>query len=165
MAYDDRDGLHGVGGWLAFFLFGFAFVSPLGLVIGTYFSLYGDPDVAAILGGRWELYQAAVWVEVALSLAMIGYVTWRLFNRHNWLTVKITIAAIGQVGLGLRLLDIALAVLIAEVELRILLAQIGPDLIKGLIYAAIWIAYFLRSVRIRNTYDLSREDESAGIFD
>ncbi len=165
MAYDDREGLHGIGGWLAFFVFGFSFVSPLRLILTSYTSLYDDPQVAAILGDRWLAYQISSWALVGVGLATIGYTTWRLFNRHDWLTVKITMAAIVLISVGLILLDLAATVLIARVELGLLLPDTASALIRGVIYATIWIAYFQRSVRIRNTYGVVREDETAGIFD
>ncbi|MEQ1542825.1 MAG: DUF2569 family protein [Novosphingobium sp.] len=165
MAYGDREGLHGIGGWLVFFLFGFAFVSPLGLVIGTYSSLYGDPQVAAMLGERWGLYQAVTWALVALGLGTIGYTTWRLLYRHDWITVKITMGAIVLNSLGLNVLDVVMTVLIARIEPGVLLPQMAPDFIRGTIYSALWIGYFQRSVRIRNTYGVVREDETVAVFE
>jgi Protein of unknown function (DUF2569) len=165
MAKDEREGLHGIGGWLAFFLFGFSFVSPLRMIYTTYSGLYDDPQVAAILGDRWAAYQAWAWTLNTFGLAAIGYTTWRLFNRFEWLTVKITMAAIVLLSVGVTLLDLAGAVLIGQIELSLLWPEVAPDLVRGAFYATIWIAYFKLSVRVRNTYGVVSEDKTAGIFE
>lgn len=161
----NRDGPVGIGGWLAFFLFGFAFVSPLAMVFGTYLSLYDDQKIAELLGDRWGAYQFACWVLIGSAVAMIGYTTWRIFNRKNRQTVKITMAAIIMISLGVQLLDLTAAVLIGGFDARDLLQGMAPDLVRGAIYAVIWCAYFQLSVRIRNTYDDSRQDETAVVFE
>ena len=165
MANDEREGLHGIGGWLAFFLFGFSFVSPLRLIYATYSGLYDDPQVAAILGDRWPVFQTWAWTLVAIGLTAIGYTTWRLFNRFEWLTVKITMAAIVLLSLGLNLFDMAGTVLIGQIELDLMWPEMAPDLVRGVIYASIWIAYFKLSVRVRNTYGVVDQNKTAGIFE
>lgn len=165
MAYSDGDSsLHGVGGWMNLFLFGFGFVGPLMLVFGTERNLYGDPVVKQILGDRFAIYEVASWTIVALGLAIVGYTVWRLFKRQNPRTVLITILAIPAIGFGLPLLDIAISMALVDIDPQLLFAEIAPDLFRSLVYCAIWCTYFKVSKRVRNTYVASLEDGTAKVF-
>lgn len=165
MAYADGDSdLRGVGGWMYLFLFGFALVTPLQMVIGTASTLYGDPQIAANIGERWGTYQAAVWAMIALGLSVIGYVVWRLFNCHDPLTVRITILAIPGVAFGLPLLDLLSAVTILGVDGQMLLREMAPQLGRAAFYCVIWCWYFNVSKRVHNTYLAGPEDDTAQVF-
>jgi Protein of unknown function (DUF2569) len=162
MAY--TDGPTGIGGWMWLFLFGFALVSPLMLVFGTYTNLYADGTVAAMLGSRWVIYQVAEWGIVALGLGVIGFTVWRLFNVRTPQTVRLTIIAIPVVALGLALLDILFTAVIGEVDAGLLFSELGIELFRGAIYCAVWCSYFTVSKRVANTYLRPETDEAREIF-
>jgi hypothetical protein len=162
MAY--TDGPSGIGGWMGLFLFGFALVSPLMLVFGTYTNLYSDGAVAAMLGSRWVIYQVAEWGIVALGLGVIGFTVWRLFTVQTPQTVRLTIIAIPVVALGLALLDILFTVVIGGVDADLLFSEMGVELLRGAIYCAVWCSYFNVSKRVANTYLHAAHEDTTQVF-
>lgn len=165
MSYsDDMDGPVGVGGWMYFFLFGFALVTPISLVFTTYYNLYSDAVVADVIGDGWALYQVFEWGLVAATLAGIGYVTWRLFNVQNPLTVKITIAAILLINFGLMVLDALVTAAMAAIPVSLIFSDMSTDFLRSAVYCAIWCSYFTVSKRVQNTYSGMAENELEEVF-
>ena len=160
MAYGGADGsVRGIGGWLAFFLFGFAVISPIRMVVSLYSALYRDRAVAEYLGDRWPLYEAVNWSAVIVSLGVIGLVTWRLVSLFNPTTVRIAIAGIFAVALGIPLLTMVVSTFVTHIDLAFQLRESGLELTKSAAYAVVWCAYFLVSQRVHNTYHSAPEDD------
>lgn len=163
MAYGDDDGLHGVGGWLGFFVVITAALTPLGAVATTAYWLYGDPSVGAAYGAKWADIQLFEWMLTALTVAAAWFIAYRLIRIRVWTSVRITIAGIWLTGLGAVLVDIAGISLIAGLPLAFLFEGVGPDIAPVVIVDMIWTGYFLRSRRVANTYgrDAAGEDAAA----
>lgn len=161
----NEDGPTGVGGWMWLFLFGFAVVSPILLIVGSFTNLYADNNVALMLGDSWATYQIIEWSIVALALAVIGYVVWRLFKVQNQQTVRLTQVAIPFVALGITLIDIMVTAVIAKIEVGLLFGVLGADLGRGVFYCIIWCSYFQVSKRVKNTYFERDAGEAAQVFE
>ena len=161
---DEMGGPVGVGGWMYLFLVGFAVVSPLTLLFGTYVNLYSDALVADLLGDNWLIYQIFEWLLVAVSIATIAYITWRLFNLQNPATVRQTIIAIPTLSLGILFADAIVFCFLANFSLGLLLSEMTVDIVRGFIYCGIWCSYFMVSKRVNNTYHTTHEEELGDVF-
>jgi len=150
-----RDGPAGIGGWLAFFLITLGVFTPIRLAM-TAFGFFTDPQFAAAFGDRWPALVTAELTLMGLSVLGIAYMLWRFFTRRTWRTVQIAVAGIWGISVGAMVLDTLIVALIGGIALAPLVAEAVPDYLKSLIYAVIWTAYLLRSVRVANTYP--RED-------
>lgn len=158
MAYLDEGG-GGVGGWLALFvvLFGLA---PIGAVITVYGGLHADPEMALAFGDSWTTLLAFEWTLVALTAGLCWYTVWRLMNVERWSTVRFTIAAIWIVGPGGLLVETGGVALLTGLPPAQLIAELGVDAGRTLVFAIVWTAYFLRSRRVANTYSRSPDEDA-----
>jgi len=152
MAYDTR-ALRGIGGWLAFFILTLTVFGPIGSVTQTMSDLYGNPAIADFYGANWGLLQAIELTVMAATIAASLFMGWRLYAVHNWQSVRIAIAGMWIAPLVGMLIDAAAVALVAGLPLGPLLSQLGGELFRPAVYAAIWTAYLLRSERVANTYE------------
>lgn len=157
MAYSD--GPRGIGGWLGFFLITLGVIGPVRILITAY-GLFADPQIAAAYGDRWTVLAIAEAVLIALNLAALAFLVWRFFARRTWKTVRICIAALWLLPIVVTVLDTLVVTLIGGVSAGPLIAQMMPDMFRALVYATIWTAYLLRSVRVANTYPREDADEA-----
>ena len=154
----------GVGGWLVFFLIGLGLLSPL-MVIVSLVGLYSDPQIAAAYGDTWPVLEMFEWLLTAGQLALLWFMTWRLLRVHVWQTVRIVIVGIWTAAIAIPILEIVGISLISGIAFDAIAAGLVPEFIRGLIYCAIWTAYFLRSERVSNTYlRAANPDEMAEVF-
>lgn len=156
MAY--RDGPVGIGGWLAFFLTTLGVFAPIRIALSAY-ELFADPRIARAYGENWNAIVAAEAVIIALNLAALAFIVWRFFARRNWDTVRIGIAGIWLIPFGVTIVETIAVSAIAGISATELLGQTTPDLVRALVYSAVWTAYLLRSVRVANTYPRTPEDD------
>jgi hypothetical protein len=150
MGYGDRT-LVGVGGWLAFFCIVMGILTPIRVVVATA-ALYADPNIAYAFGERWAIIQGVEWALSIGTIAGAWYLVWRLMKVEVWQTVRIVIAGIWILGLAVPALEMLLASWLGGFSIAAVAAETGVELIRGLIFAVIWTAYFLRSERVANTY-------------
>ncbi|MDO8273635.1 MAG: DUF2569 family protein [Gammaproteobacteria bacterium] len=156
--------ISGVGGWLAFLVFGLMVLGPL----GGYGQAYGElndalkqfPQLAN--NPQWQSYQQFTWLFVAVSTTMsfsAGYGLWKI---HSPESVRFAILALWLAGPLVNLFYLISVVVIfdsydSENEI--------PRMIGGVlgtcIAAAIWSAYLMRSDRVRNTYKMWQISETA----
>jgi hypothetical protein len=163
--FDEVDGPVGIGGWMNLFLFGFAGVTPIVVIVSSYQNLYSEPQVAQVFGETWGWYQGAEWALVAGTLALIAYVVWRLVNVRNWRSVQLTIAAIPTISLGIMTLDLLLTAWWLDMDVGLLAEGLGKDVVRGLFYCAVWCSYFAVSKRVRNTYPRTDVARVESVFD
>ena len=154
-----RDGPSGIGGWLAFYLVTLGVISPLVTIVNLYSNLFADPAVGTFYGDRWPALLAAELAINFLLLAAIYYVVWRFFLRKEWRTVRIAIAVMWISAVPVALLELVVVSLLGGLDFGALVPASIGDLLKPMIYSALWTTYLLRSVRVANTYP--REDEAA----
>jgi hypothetical protein len=157
MAYSD--GPRGIGGWLAFFLITLGVIAPLRIVITAY-GLFSDPQIASAYGDRWAMLVPVEALLIVLNLGALAYLVWRFFARHTWQTVRICVAGIWLIPIVITVLEMLAVTLIGGVPAGPLMTQMMPDMAKALVYATIWSAYLLRSVRVANTYPREGADEA-----
>jgi hypothetical protein len=163
MAYGDPDGA-GVGGWLAFFVLVMAVFSPLGVLITTATSLYGNNGIALAFPGLWTTIQAFEWSLAAIAIAGCWYIAWRLNKVFVWRTVRITIAGMWLLSVGSLVVEFIGISLITGVPVSSIAGAVGAQIVRPFIFCAIWTAYFLRSKRVANTYLRHDETEIAEVF-
>ncbi|HVQ07134.1 MAG TPA: DUF2569 family protein [Allosphingosinicella sp.] len=159
MAYTDPGG-DGVGGWLSVFVVMLGIYSAQS-VLGTLVELYGNGDMAMILGDRWAAAQLVQWGLLILLVGSSAYVIWRLFARQTWKTVRITIAMIWAVGVGYVALGVLGASLVTGAPIWYLLQNVDFRVYLPVVFAIVWTPYFLTSTRVAMTYPRRPDDEEA----
>lgn len=164
MAFNDPDGA-GVGGWLAFFVLIMAVFTPLAMIVSTASALYGDAAAGFAGMDYWTTLQVFEWALAAVVIAGCWYIAWRLNRVQVWRTVQVTIAGIWILGLGSLIADFIGVSLITGIPIGLLAEGLGREIVRPLIFGAIWTAYFLRSKRVANTYPRDGDpDEVAEVF-
>jgi len=165
MAYGKSD-VSGVGGWLALFLFSFALVLPIAPIIVIVRSLLGTIvafDVPGLPG--WLSYPLIAATLCAGQVALCWLVAWRLLRVRRWSTVRLTIVAILIVCPGFVLIDMLAAATFFGVPVAALPRAYAGGFGRNAAYSILWIAYFLRSQRVANTYPRpTDEDRLIAVF-
>jgi len=135
--------LQGIGGWLILIAIGVITFPISCLIIAfTDFGFMNDPEYAG--------YMSAFLIEGVVSLILCGYGIYiaklfftkdiRLPQMFIYLLIINTIWVIA---------DIMLVAIIFELSIESL---IDRDIIRSVLQAAIWIPYFKKSVRVKNTF-------------
>ena len=149
MGYGDRT-LVGIGGWLAFFVIIMAVFTPLATVLNLV--ELTQPGTAAVFGDRLG---AIMGFEIALGLANVlgaWFLVWRLVKVERWQTVRIVIAGIWILGVGLAVVELLLLSFVGGIGTEIVIQGGAIVVIRPVIFATLWTAYFLKSERVANTY-------------
>ncbi|MET1112619.1 MAG: DUF2569 family protein [Allosphingosinicella sp.] len=161
---DYIEGPSGVGGWLGFFVVALGLLSP-GAGLVQMFGLYSDPSIAAAFGDLWGPIQVAEWTLFALSIAGCWYLVWRLLNVQTRRTVRIVIAGLWLISVGGVTVEFIIVSLGSGLPIAALAGTAGVELVRPLVFCAIWTAYFLLSRRVANTYrDDPEGDALADVF-
>lgn len=152
--------LSGLGGWLVLVQIGL-YLTILMLLIQLF-----NETIPTIQSEEWELlttkgaeYYDPLWQPLltfemtanALMLLLCGYCLYNLYRRKAILPkLMITFYAANLVVI---LIDYALLNQIALVkELELMTTDDIRDIIRTIITCAVWIPYFLRSERVKNTF-------------
>jgi hypothetical protein len=145
----------GVGGWLAWLIFGLLVLGPLSMVGRTYSDLSAAEHLSGIDGNpQWQLFKQITWTVVACSAALsiaTGYRLWRDQTSSSLSLAKWSLWLIGPVTYALHSLVIPAVVLNAPVEVNEFARFVG-GLVASCIGATVWTLYLSRSVRVLNTY-------------
>ena len=166
MSYGTRDDLAGIGGWLAFFVATLAVIGPIAGALGTVGNLYGNPQVATFFGRNWPTVQFLEWSVFAAGVAISWFVAWRLVRVRVWKSVRIAVAGLWAMAILPGLAEMVGISLISGMSVGSIAAGMGAQALRPLIYAAVWTAYLLRSVRVQNTYAYDAdESELAAVFE
>ena len=162
MAFDDE--LKGVGGWLAFFLVTLGVITP-GVSIFMTLRSFNDPQLAYLPEGLVQTLTTIDLATLAVAVALCWFATYRFLKLFNWTTVKIGIATLWALAF-INVLAVPLLVSWSTgLPMGIVFESGGPQLIiRPLIYAGIWTAYLLKSVRVRNTYGQQLDEDTAEVF-
>lgn len=163
----DRDELHGIGGWLAFFLVTLGVFGPLASIVSV-IGLTNDPVAVSMMGDLWGTVVTFEWAVTGLACAAMWFAVARFFLVRNWNTVRIAIGVLWLVAaLGILVEPMGIA-LIAGLDPGTIYGGMGLATIRPLIYATVWTAYLLKSDRVANTYrypENDGEDALAQVFD
>lgn len=150
------EGPVGLGGWLILPLIGW--VVTLGLTGANIYSALGDPDVVAILrepppnlpGGLREAMLASLFAALLLMASSIACLV-AFFRRSRRMVAIATVHFLLLFAAGFVEYGAAQAIGAAVGDAQVARDAVR-DLLRGVIAAAIWIPYFHRSRRVRNTF-------------
>lgn len=160
MAYDDE--LRGVGGWLAFFLVTLGIFTP-GFIVITTLTGFADRDWQ-IAAQMFPMLPVVDYICSAVTIALCWFAVYRFLRVYNWNTVRIGIATLWAVVFINVVVSSFAVTSITGVPFSLLMEQAGPALfIRPLVYAGVWTAFLLNSVRVRNTYG-QNDEETAEVF-
>jgi hypothetical protein len=102
---------------------------------------------------RWDSYAAVAWAIFAITVALrwtAGFLLLRVFRRgsvrFSVLVLFLTplLSWMGNLG--------AVVAIFGNGAARTMVADVVAGLLSGMLVAAVWTAYLLRSRRVRNTY-------------
>ena len=160
MAYDRRS-LTGIGGWLAFFIITLGLNALASLLLAAMAAV-------ALFGGATAPLGGSAYAVVLLLLALVrtggyAFLVWLMNWRQVDTTPRRVIIGLWVLALGLACIDVTAALLLTEVDARSLGYALGVDLVRPLIYAALWTAYLLRSERVANTYTADDPDRQLAV--
>ena len=145
--------LTGIGGWLGLVAFGQVMgILRLLVSLGQYYTTMDDQ--------LWKQFPTALWGEAALNAALIGlavYTTVLLIRHsryfpHFFIWQMIFVIVMPLVDLVWIASILALATNKPMSDLLTFDAKDGGQIFAGVIGAAIWIPYVLRSRRVANTF-------------
>ena len=164
----ERD-LYGFGGWLILFTIGLGVLTPLVEIASVYPMLYGADSIffqAQI--ESWSLFRTIFTLFIAGEIALFVYTCYRLIKVYNPETVRITRIVIWVSALVLPALGIFILAQFLGMPFGDLFAasfEESPfELVRPLIWAGIWTAYFSMSERVRQTYLEPRDGGTAEVF-
>ncbi len=151
----DRKELRGVRGWLAFFVLALCALGPaLELVqqVGDFASARQNMAGTA-LASRWASYETVAWVVFAVTVLLrwaAGFMLLRVFRR---VSVRVAVAVLFATPLLSQLGNLgAIAAAFGDSAARAAGGEVVAGLLRGLLIAAVWTAYLMRSRRVGNTY-------------
>lgn len=149
---DARPHLHGVGGWLGFFIFILGIASPARMLFQASANLAEVNAAAHLLGPRTETYVAISWALIIVSVAGSVFMAYRLLAVHRWSSVVIVVMGLWCLAILPTLVDLAASAFMfpgfAGAAIPDALLSIG----KSCISATIWTLYLAKSKRVANTY-------------
>ena len=165
MAYGKSD-VSGVGGWLVLFLVTFAVILPIAPLLIIARSAFAGGVVVHVAGlPDWLSYRAVAAMVCAAQVALCWFSAWRLLRVRQWNSVRLTIIAILIVAPGYVLIDMLAATAFFGVPVGALPRAYVGGMTRAAAYSIIWIAYFLRSQRVANTYPRpTDEDRLTAVF-
>ena len=149
-----KENLHGVGGWLAFFIFS---TMVLSLVLGSG-QLYGqfadvlDKHPRLAYNERFNSMKSAYWYAFWFFYAIKFVSGYRLWKIHTWSSVTFAIKAMWFCIVGAAITNIAIAdAYVDSLPSEDIASWLGQVTVSAF-FGLLWTVYLLRSVRVRNTY-------------
>jgi hypothetical protein len=146
--------LHGVRGWLLFFLISMTVISPLVGLGRTASAITSAESQAPALMTmeNWVTYKSATWLLVFGVIIWQWYVAFCLTKHQTPSSVAKTKLFLASAPGLLVLGDMVLATTVMNVSVP---NEWIAALVKGYLASAVWYAYFARSRRVKNTYGLA----------
>jgi len=148
--------LRGVGGWLAWAIFCLMFLSPVGGTgaLSQEFEKAETQYPSLQNIHAWTQYKTDAWIVWAACAAMSVYAGFLLLKRHNQHSVRFVIWTMWITGPLRGIFDafvIVPLVLKVHVNASYPVSTLG-SVIESSLICIIWTLYFIRSVRVGNTY-------------
>jgi hypothetical protein len=144
--------LKGVGGWLAWMVFGMCVLGPLVSleVIGELANLeFLHPRLVSVKG--WQEYKSLIILIQVISAIVLFGGGGALWKRHQLDSVYIAIASLWLANLGAALARYAaLTNMIPQFKLES--GALTQSIVKCVLVAGVWTLYLLFSRRVSNTY-------------
>jgi hypothetical protein len=142
---------YGVGGWLAFFILTLGLFNPL----YTAYNLYTSLNETRPLFDQFPRLRTIIYADTAVSAALMGlsiYAAIALLRiQPNAVRIAKTFLAVFLIYALLAPFTLLLAGL-PDAANEAMLAAIIPELIRPIVYFAIWFSYLTKSVRVKATY-------------
>jgi hypothetical protein len=155
----EHDGPAGIGGWLL--------LPALGLILTPFrmcFHIYNE-FLPIFSNGVWSevtdpespayhvMWGPLIAFEVIANVAMLALTLWLLwlFFSKSVRTPRIFIFWLAAL-VAVQVIDSGLASLIPQAAEEAFAPDAVREIVRSLVGAAIWIPYFLRSVRVKNTF-------------
>ena len=148
--------LHGIGGWLQFFIIALMVLSPLVAFGQTAGEIeMQESNVPNLLGNPvWQSIKLAIWTFTAIQCGLLFSAGYRLWQDHRWSSVRYTIVILWIANPLLSFLVIIVISIIGHAD-----PFAGPQFaeaigssLAGVVGATVWTLYLLRSRRVANTY-------------
>lgn len=146
--------LHGVGGWLAFFVFSLGIVNPAYTAFSAYTS-YWQAEPAFV---QYPSLRTIVIVDLVVSALLMAFSVYAAVALLRLQQNAVRVAKVFLVILLIYSLLSPFAVLLAglpEAATDKVIAAIAPTLLRPIIYFAIWFSYLSKSKRVKATYTMS----------
>ncbi len=147
-----RPALHGVGGWLGFFIFILGIVSPVRMLFQANANIAEVKAAAHLLGPGAGTYTGISWAIVIASATGSVFMAYRLLAIHRWSSVVIVVMGLWCLAILPTLIDLTVSAIMfpefAGAAVPDVLLSIG----KSCISATVWTLYLAKSKRVANTY-------------
>ncbi len=130
-------------------------VHPLAGIVLTIWS-FNAPEVALSRMAHTPAFiefKVVYWAVALICSAADLLAGWALWKKHQWKSVRLTIAVLWLIGpLSCVAVSLHLHLLFSSAVWNDFLEKNAWFLIRSFLWAALWTAYLLKSVRVKNTY-------------
>jgi hypothetical protein len=147
-----RPDLHGVGGWLGFFVFILGIVSPARMFFQASANIAEVNAAAHLLGPGTGTYVTISWALIIASVAGSVFMAYRLLAVHRWSSVVIVVMGLWCLAILPTLGDLAVSAIMFPQFAGVAIPDALLSIAKSCISATIWTLYLAKSKRVANTY-------------
>ncbi len=165
----DIDGPSGIGGWLLLPLL--HLILALGMTAFNIFSIFTPDSIEGLKiifaqGSELTTLRAPIVLSTIFGTIYLVYALYVLvkFLGKSSATRKLMIIFY-CLGMAISLLEFGLSFPLQEALGDDSIAEGGKNLFRSMVGSAIWIPYFLVSVRVKNTFTPDTASEIGKIFD
>ena len=145
----------GIGGWLAFLIFGLMVLWPL-VQFGQISNEFRDTleNLPALASNpEWLQYKQISWGIFMISAIISFSAGYRLWKIHFQDSVQFAVIALWLSGPVADLIyPLVALVIFSKLTVEDALSMAVPKLILSILSTVIWVAYLKFSVRVKNTY-------------
>jgi tryptophan-rich sensory protein len=152
--------ISGIGGWLVLLIMNLMLFGPLLGFGGLYaeFSRIGNEFPLLAKSPQWQSYEVATKL-IFLVCSVIGIIAGhRLLKKHVRQSVCFAIFSLWIVGPLANMAYVFVLSITFDQSIANALTELMGDLGASCLAAGVWTAYLLRSVRVKNTYNIKSRD-------
>lgn len=147
----------GIGGWLAFLIFGLMILWPLiqmgSLSNGFREAIENMPELA--IDKEWLLYKQVSWLIFIISSTVSFSAGYKLWKLHLPESVHYANYSLWLSGPGAQIGYSFSALVIFKLPLEKAAIAMVPLIVMSILLTGVWVAYLKFSVRVKNTYNVS----------
>ncbi len=146
--------LNGVGGWLLLLIVMLALYLPLADFKNLYDDFIVSTQVLPLLESNpiWKTYRTAIWIVYGIKCFFCFTISYALWKIHRPLTIRLAIGVIWLVGPCALVINAVIATLLFHFDFLQTIKPFYIGIATTAVQSAIWTAYLLRSIRVKNTY-------------
>ena len=153
--------LVGVKGWLTVFVVTLVLSGLVSLIVRLHAKGTTSPFITVRPG--WSWYLALQWMLALGRAGGFTFVAWLLYERQVPTTPRTSILCLWTLALAPALADFVGVTVLLGIDPAAAATAVGAQLIRPLVYAAVWTLYLRRSRRVRYTY-ADESEELAAVF-